>query len=418
MQSTQHLSIRYYYRLSFTMNLSILDARTQGKRSFCGGRLLGYALEIRSIQAAVKRRSWTFKANQTVSVDSSLFSEALAALLEGRDLSAAVMRGMLEGMLSGALGEVETTAFLVSLRWKGESAEELAAAAEALRGHMIRFDAGSDAVLDTCGTGGDGSGTFNISTAAALVAAGAGVPVVKHGNRAQSSRSGSADVLAELGVDVEGRGVGTRQCLEHAGLAFCLAPRFHPALKQVAGVRRRLGVRTLFNCIGPLANPAGAAYQLLGVGRVEWLDRMADALVRLKTKHAVLVCGRDGVDEVSLSSPTLVREVRDGLVRSQEWTPEEFGLPRCRPKELHARGPKESAARIHAILSGESGPATDVVLANTAAALLAADRVATLRKGVASAADSLRSGRAMEVLRRLVAYSHDSGLNDSPPLID
>jgi len=353
-----------------------------------------------------------------VSDDSSLFSEALAALLERRDLSAAVMRGVLEGMLSGALGEVETTAFLVSLRWKGETAEELAAAAETLRGHMIRFDAGSDGVLDTCGTGGDASGTFNISTAAALVAAGAGVPVVKHGNHAQSSHSGSADVLAELGVDVQGRAVGTRQCLEHAGLAFCLAPRFHPALKQVAGVRRRLGVRTLFNCIGPLANPAGAAYQLLGVGRMEWLDRMAEALVRLQTKHALLVCGRDGLDEVSLCSPTLVREVRDGQVRAQEWTPEDFGLPGCSPRELLARGPKESAARIHAILSGESGPATDVVLANAAAALLAADRVATLREGVECAVASLQSGRAMEVLRRLAACSRDSGLNDSPPLID
>jgi anthranilate phosphoribosyltransferase len=313
---------------------------------------------------------------------------------------------------------VETTAFLVSLRWKGETAEELAAAAETLRGHMVRFDAGSDAVLDTCGTGGDGSGTFNISTAAALVAAGAGVPVVKHGNRAQSSRSGSADVLAALGVDIEGPAVGTRHCLEQAGLAFCLAPRFHPALKQVAGVRRRLGVHTLFNCLGPLLNPAGAAHQLVGVGRMEWLDRMAEALLRLKTKHTLLVCGRDGLDEVSLCSSTLVREVRDGRIHSLEWTRDDFGLPACRREELRARGPEESAARIHAILTGAPGAATDVVIANAAASLLAADRVAELREGVELAVDSLRSGRALTVLRRLAAVSRDSGLNASPNSVD
>jgi anthranilate phosphoribosyltransferase len=358
------------------------------------------------------------KANQTVSVDSSVFSEAFTVLLERRNLSAAAMRAVFECMLSGEWGEVETTAFLVSLRWKGETAEELAAAAETLRQHMVCFDAGNDGVLDTCGTGGDGSGTFNISTAAALVAAGAGVPVVKHGNRAQSGRSGSADVLAALGVDIEGPAIGTRQCLEQIGLAFCLAPRFHPVLKQVAAIRRRLGVYTLFNCLGPLANPAGAAHQLIGVGRMDWLDRMAEALVRLKTKHTLLVCGRDGLDEVSLCSPTLVREVRDGRIRAYDWTPDAFGLPPCRLEELRARGPDDSAARIHAILSGVGGAATDVVIANAAAALLAADRVADLREGVELAVDSLRSGRALAVLRRLVAFSRDSGVNTAPHLIE
>jgi anthranilate phosphoribosyltransferase len=328
------------------------------------------------------------------------------------------MQGVLEGMLFGKLEEVETAAFLVGLRAKGETAEELAAAAATLRRFMVRLDSGRADVLDTCGTGGDGSGTFNISTAAALVAAGAGVPVVKHGNWAQSSCSGSADALAALGVDIEAPAIGTRQCLEQAGLAFCLAPRFHPALKQVAGVRRRLGVRTLFNCLGPLANPAGAPYQLLGVGRVEWLDRMADALVRLGARHALLVCGRDNLDEVSLCAPTLVREVRNGRIHSLEWTPGDFNLPACRPEELLARSPNESAARIQAVLNGDPGPATDVVLANAAAALLASDRVGTLREGMERAADSLHDGRALEVLQRLAVCSHDPGLNDPPHLLD
>jgi anthranilate phosphoribosyltransferase len=343
--------------------------------------------------------------NSTVFAENPVFSEALAALLDRRDLSQDQVHGVMEGVLSGALGEVETTAFLVSLRWKGETADELGAAAGTLRRHMLRFDAGRADVLDTCGTGGDGSATFNISTATAFVVAGAGVPVVKHGNRAQSSCTGSADVLAALGVDVEGPAVGTRQCLEQSGMAFCFAPRFHPALKQVAALRRRLGVRTLFNCIGPLANPAGASFQLIGVGRLEWLDMMAEALVRLGTKHALLVCGRDGLDEVSLCAPTLAREVRDARIGALEWTAEDFGLPPCRPDDLSVNSSEESAARIRAILNGAPGPATNVVLANAAAALLAAERVTTLPDGVKLAAEAVKTGKAYGVLQRLAASS-------------
>jgi anthranilate phosphoribosyltransferase len=351
-----------------------------------------------------------------VSSGSSITSEAIAALTEKRDLGADTIRGVLEGILNGAVGEEETTAFLVAMRQKGETAEELAAAAQVLREHMVRLDTGRPDVLDTCGTGGDGSGTFNISTAAALIVAAAGVPVVKHGNRAQSSRSGSADVLLALGVDAEGPAVGTRQCLERTGLAFCMAPRFHPALRQVATVRRRLGAYTMFNCLGPLANPAGAVYQLLGVGRCEWLDRMAHALVRLGTRHAFLVCGHDGLDEVSLCAPTWVREVRDAQVFERQWQPQDFGLSECRREDLAATGPQESAARIRALLDGEEGPAADIVLANAAAALLAADRAASLRDGVALARDALRTGRARDVLRRLVAFSRDDSRND-PPIV-
>src|SRR5258708_857640 len=211
------------------------------------------------------------------------------------------MVGLLEAMLAGAIDEVQCTAAVMALRAKGETGLELAAAAGFLREHMVRLDTTRTGLLDTCGTGGDGIGTFNISTATALVAAAAGVPVVKHGNRAVSSRCGSADVLIQLGVAVDGDVGCTQRCLEEIGIAFCLAPLFHPALKQVADLRRRLGVRTIFNFLGPLLNPAGACYQLIGVGHAELLDPLADALARLGTKHAFLGCGRDGLDEVTLT---------------------------------------------------------------------------------------------------------------------
>jgi anthranilate phosphoribosyltransferase len=331
----------------------------------------------------------------------------LSALVERRDLSAAQMRHLVQEVISGRCAEAETAALLIALRMKGETVAEIAAAAAVLREHMLRLDTGRPDVLDTCGTGGDGSGTFNISTATALVAAGAGVPVVKHGNRAVSSRSGSADVLAALGVAVETDAACARRCLDRAGIAFCLAPHFHPALRQVAGLRRRLGVRTLFNALGPLLNPAGSPYQLLGVGWPELLDLLAGALAQLGTRRALLVWSRDGLDEVSLSAPTLVREVRGQQVSAWEWAPRDFGLAPCSLAELRATGPEESAAVIRAVLEGQEGPATRVVLANAAAALLAAERVETLTEGVAQATAALASGRAKHVLECLAACSQE-----------
>jgi anthranilate phosphoribosyltransferase len=335
------------------------------------------------------------------------FAEALAALLARRELSPETVRSAVRELVGGRCGEAEAAAFLVALRMKGETAAELAAAAEVLREHMVRWDPGRERVLDTCGTGGDGTGTFNISTAAALVAAGAGVAVVKHGNRAVSGRSGSADVLAVLGVRVEGDGELARRCLHRANLAFCFAPHFHPALRHVAALRRRLGIATLFNCLGPLANPAGAAHQLLGVGRPELLDLMAGALARLGTRRALVVCGRDGLDEVSLAAPTLVREVRGHTVSAWEWTPADFGLGPCALDELRADGPEASAAVVRSLLEGRDGPARRIVLANAAAALLAAEHVGTLAEGVALADESLAAGRARAVLARLVECSNE-----------
>src|SRR5262245_11965889 len=266
---------------------------------------------------------------------------------------------------------------------------------------MVSWDPGRGGVLDTCGTGGDGAGTFNISTATALVVAAAGVPVVKHGNRSVSSRSGSADVLAALGVRIEGDAAFARRCLDRAGLAFCFAPQFHPAMKNVATLRRRLGVATLFNWLGPLANPAGACYQLLGVGRPELLDLVAGALARLGARRAFVVCSRDGLDEVSLSARTDVREVRGGSISAHEWTAADFHLADCRLEDLHADSVEASAAMIRDVLNGVDGPALRVVLANAAAALLAADRATTLAEAVAAARQAVSSDRARQVLEEL-----------------
>lgn len=315
------------------------------------------------------------------------------------------MRAVMDDVVGGRCGEMETAALLVALRAKGETADELAAAATVLREHMVRLETGRDDVLDTCGTGGDSSGTFNISTATALVAAAAGVPVVKHGNRAVSGRSGSTDALAALGVHAEGDCAWAVRCFAATGVAFCFAPLFHPALRHVAAVRRRLQVRTLFNCLGPLVNPALSPYQLLGVGRAEWLEPMAGALARLGTRRALLVHGRDGLDEVSLAAPTLVREVRGGRVTAWEWTPEDFGLACCTADELQADGPEQSAAVVRAVLEGKDGPAARVVLANAAAALVAAERVTTLAEGVARARQAIAGGAARAVLERLRACS-------------
>jgi anthranilate phosphoribosyltransferase len=331
------------------------------------------------------------------------FAATLAALVERRDLTAMHMCRLTHALLEGGLGEAEAAALLTALRMKGESAEELAAAAAVLREHMTPLATGRDDVLDTCGTGGDGGGTFNVSTATALVAAAAGAAVVKHGNRAASGRSGGSDVLELLGVPLDGGPEAARRSLDRTGLAFCHAPHYHPALRGLAELRRRLGVRTLFNCLGPLANPAGAAYQLLGVGRAEQLDPMAGALARLGTRRAFLVCGRDGLDEVSLSAPTLVREVQGGAVLSWEWTAADFGLEPCALHELLADGPQASAALIRDVLAGRPGAALRVVLANAAAALHLVGRAAGLAEGVRLARAAVEDGRAAALLADLAA---------------
>ena len=332
-------------------------------------------------------------------------SEVLETLRSQHELNESQLRWAMAEMMAARTSEADAEAFLLALRAKGETANEIAWAARVLREHMVHWDCERDDILDTCGTGGDGSGTFNISTATALVVAGAGVPVVKHGNRSVSSKTGSADVLAALGVKIDGDADFARRSLREANFAFCFAPQFHPALKHVAAVRRKLGVPTIFNCLGPLANPAGAKRQLLGVGRIDLLDRMAGALAQLGTEHAFVLCSQDGLDEVSLSSTTLVREVRGSVVTSHEWTPADFGLKNCTLAELCAHHAAASAGMIESILSGEEGAPQRIVIANVAAALLAAERAQSLQEGVKLAREAIRSGQAQGVLNALRALS-------------
>jgi anthranilate phosphoribosyltransferase len=324
-------------------------------------------------------------------------------LLARQELSIPQVEAVLGALIQGSLGDIEAAALLTAWRAKGETAIELAAAAQVLRGSMIKLETSRSDLVDTCGTGGDGIGTFNISTASALVIAGAGVPVAKHGNRAVTSRSGASDVLLALGVTLHPGALWPRQTLESAGLAFCFAPEFHPSLARVGPLRKRLGVRTIFNCLGPLANPAGAAYQVVGVGGRELLEPMSGALARLSIDHAFVVVGADGLDEVTLTGATCVHEVVHGRVHELIWHPADFGLPACRLEDLSASGPEESAAIIGRVLAGAVGPCLNIVLANAAAALLAAGRVRDLCEGVALAFESIRSGQAGRVLEKLKA---------------
>jgi anthranilate phosphoribosyltransferase len=329
------------------------------------------------------------------------FSELFSVLLAGQNLPTGRLTEAIRDLVAGRVDEARGAAFLTALRMKGETADEIAAAALVLREQMVRLVPVSGPVLDTCGTGGDDSGTFNISTAAALVACGAGVPIVKHGNRAVSSKSGSADVLRELGVPVEAGPEWAQKCLDRVGFAFCFAPQFHRGMAHVADLRRKLGIRTIFNLLGPLANPASAPYQLLGVGKPELLDPLAGAIAALGTRQAVLVCSMDGLDEVSLAAPTMVRVVRGNEYESREWNPEEFGLASVSVHSIKASGPTDSAAIIRGVLNGADSPARRITLANAAAALWAAESVKTLKDGVEKADAALKSGKPRAVLEQL-----------------
>ena len=328
----------------------------------------------------------------------------LGTLAQRQDLAPPQLRWAMEEMVQGRADAAEAGAFLLGMRVKGETACELAEAALVLRSHMAAWNPGRDDVLDTCGTGGDQIGAFNVSTTTAFVLAGAGVPVVKHGNRAVSSRCGSADVLAALGLALDESGAQALRSLQQTGLAFCFAPNFHPALRHVAAVRKKLGVPSLFNSIGPLVNPAGAPRQLLGVGSGVLLDLLAETLVRLeKTEHAFVLRGADGLDEVSLSGPTDVREVRGGLVRSFVWMPEDFGLSSISLDQVRVTDAAASADVLLGVLRGRDGPPLRLVLANAAAGLLLAGKAESLRDGVAIARQAIVSGRALGVLEALLS---------------
>lgn len=325
----------------------------------------------------------------------------------GRHFSMEEMAGLISLMMGGRLREAEMARLLTALHRKGETTAELAGAAQAMRSYMTPIRHRYSVLVDVVGTGGDGSGTFNISTAAALVAAAAGAAVAKHGNRRATSRSGSADVLAALGVNIEADLACVERCLDVLGICFCFAPLCHRAMQYVAPVRRQLGHPTIFNLLGPLANPARASHQLIGVGRAELRPLLAEAVALLGTCRTLVVHGADGLDEVSLSGPTWVSEITQGEpIREYQWLPEDFGLPVVSREELQAGNPGHSAQIIRQILAGQRSGARDVVLANAAAALWCAGLVKTLSEGVQRAAQAIDSGKAQTLLEQLIHQTH------------
>jgi anthranilate phosphoribosyltransferase len=327
---------------------------------------------------------------------------ALERLASGGDLSVAETAAAVSVIMAGEASEAIVAAFLTALRVKGETADELAGAVESVRARMTPFFAedGPRPLLDTCGTGGDGANTVNLSTATALVVSACGVPVAKHGNRSASGNSGSAEVLTELGIRIDAPVEILRLALAELGITFLFAPTFHPAMRFTAAVRRQLPFRTLFNLVGPLANPARPDFQLVGVAGVRQAGLMARALVQLGVRRAAVVTGGDGLDEVSLDGPTNVYWIDAGSVTRQTWTAQDFGLRRVAATALRVDGPSASAARIRELLAGQEGPVRSLVLANSAAALLVAGRASGLGDGVEQAAHAIDSGAAAGLLER------------------
>ncbi len=334
---------------------------------------------------------------------------ALERLANGKDLSAEESHDALAAIMADEASEAVIAAFLTALRVKGETADELAGAVRAVRAHMTPLGGEFPPLLDTCGTGGDGACSVNISTATALVAAASGAAVAKHGNRSASGNSGSAEVLNELGVTIDAEPPVLCRCLNELGITFLFAPRFHPALRFAATARKQLPFRTLFNLIGPLVNPARPLYQLVGVPDGQRAALMARALATLGIHRAAVVTGGDGMDEVSLAGPTHVLRVEGDRITAEIWTPADFGLPTVGAESLRVSGPADSAGRIREVLEGRPGPIRDIVLANTAAALTVAERAANLRDGVALASEAIDSGRAADLLERWRRLSRESG---------
>lgn len=313
-----------------------------------------------------------------------------------------VMREIMEGVATPA----QLGAYLTALSLKGETAEEIAGFVTVMREKSLRVNAPGRAI-DTCGTGGDRKGTFNISTAAAFVVAGAGLTAAKHGNRAASGECGSADVLEELGVRIELPPAGVERCLREIGIGFMFAPAYHPAMRYAAPVRREIGIRTVFNMLGPMTNPAGVSCQLIGVGYPEAGAKIAEVLRLLGTDHAIIVHSDDGMDELSLGSDTVGWEVREGMVRPYRVRPRELGLPPATPDELRGGSPADNAATMRAVLSGTSGPIRDAVALNSGAALVAGDMASSVAEGIELAAAAIADGRAAAKLEALIALTQE-----------
>ncbi|MDD5038138.1 MAG: anthranilate phosphoribosyltransferase [Dehalococcoidales bacterium] len=335
-----------------------------------------------------------------------MIREAIQTLIDGHSLTMEEAASVMNEIMEGQVTPSQFGAFVTALRLKGETVDEIAGLAKVMRAKAVPVTV-SEPLVDTCGTGGDGSSTFNISTAAAFVAAGAGLKVAKHGNRAMSSRCGSADVLEALGIKPEFTAEQVQACLKEIGIGFMFAPAFHPAMKYAAPSRREIGIRTVFNILGPLTNPAGAKAQVLGVADGSLLKKLAMVLQSLGCQRALVVHGEDGLDEITLTGKTKVCEVRDSRIKSYSISPEDFGLPRANPESLKGGTADENAVLLRQVLGGAPGHQRDVVLINAAAAIVAGDRAPSLQKGLDLARKAVDSGQALAKLDQLIKFSQN-----------
>ena len=330
----------------------------------------------------------------------------ISSLRAGEDLSFEQSQAVIDEIMRGQAGEEQIASFLTALAEKGETVDEVAGAAAALRAHMTPIRTSRTGLVDTCGTGGGGSKTFNVSTTAAIVAAAAGAAVAKHGNRSITSRSGSADVLAVLGVNIEADVPQVERCLDELGICFCFAPLMHPSMKHVGVVRKKLGIRTIFNVLGPLANPAGAEHQLLGAGLPHLRPLLAGAIAKLGARRTLVVSGADGLGDVTITGETHATEVTPEGEREFTWTPADFGLQRGELDSLLIETPEQSAAVVQQVLAGEPGGPRDIVVLNAAAALIAAGLETEPTPAAQRAQDAIDSGAARQLLTQLGELSH------------
>ncbi|MCC5810059.1 MAG: anthranilate phosphoribosyltransferase [Ectothiorhodospiraceae bacterium] len=330
---------------------------------------------------------------------------AIRAVTERQDLSREDMIGIMRGIMTGEATPAQIGGFLIGLRMKGETVEEIAAAAAVMRELATRVVVSDEHLVDTCGTGGDASGTFNISTASAFVVAAAGGRVAKHGNRSVSSKSGSADVLETAGARLDLTPEQVARCVEETGVGFLFAPLFHSAMKHAIGPRKEMGVRTIFNLLGPLTNPAGAPNQVMGVFGAQWVAPLANVLATLGSRRVLVVNAEDGLDEISIASPTLVAELRDGEVTEYRVQPEDFGLRRASLDAIRVQSADQSLALIRGAFSGETGPVADVIALNAGAAIYVAGLAATLADGVDHARQLLEDGSVERKLEQFLSYT-------------
>lgn len=335
------------------------------------------------------------------------FKSLIAKVADGNTLASDEAEAAFEAMMSGDATSGQIGGFLMALRVRGETVDEITAGAKVMRAKAVQVPAPANAI-DTCGTGGDASGTYNISTAASFAVAACGVPVAKHGNKALSSKSGSAEVLEKLGVKLDIGPDLIRRCIDEAGIGFMFAPAHHSAMKHVGPTRAELGTRTIFNLLGPLSNPAGTKFQVVGVFDDKWVEPLAHVLKNLGSTRVWIMHGSDGLDELTTTGSSRVAELKDGNISTFEVTPEDVGLPRASAADLKGGDPDENTAALRALLDGETGPYRDIVALNAAASLVVAGKAPTLKAGVQIAGDAITSGAAKAALDKLVAVSNES----------